>query len=305
MGILQEKWRKANGGSGQIVILCADAGVGKSRLLAEFVLSLNATETEVFAARCSNHQRNTAFHPIGDLLKRLAQITAEDSDESKLAKLEELLQRFQMPLEFVMPLFADLVAVPLGTHYAVFEGTPERRKQKSIEAFVELVLAASELRPLVFTVEDLHWSDPTTLQLFSVLIEQVPTAPILLVLTYRPTFTPTWPLRPSFAQLMLGNLSDQQTAEVIKKIVGGRELPGELVDHIVAKTGGVPLFTEELTKYILESKILEERGDAYVLTRPLAANRDSHRTTKRLASCMPGILARTSASRSNVIGRFR
>ena len=133
------------------------------------------------------------------------------------------------------------------------------------------MLAASESQPLLFTIEDLHWIDPTTLEFLTVLIEQIPSAPILLVVTYRPEFTSPWPARPGLTQLTIGNLTPQQTADVVTRIVGDKTLPPEVVDHIVRKTGGVPLFTEELTKLILESDFLEESGNQYVLARPLAS----------------------------------
>ena len=271
MGLLNQRWEQAGSGSGQVVLLCAEAGVGKSRLLSAFRHGLGDPALQSFEARCSTYHQNSALHPISELLKRLAHVNSEDSDEAKLNKLEGLLKSFDTPLEPVIPLLVDLVSIPLGPRYPVFEGTPERRKQKTIEALVELLLAASESRPLLLTIEDLHWIDPTTLEFLTVLIEQIQSVPILLVVTYRPEFNAPWTARPGLTQLTIGNLSPQQTADVVQRIAGGRTLPAEVVLHIVAKTGGVPLFTEELTKVILESDILEERGNEYVLAHPLAS----------------------------------
>lgn len=268
-GLFRQRWDTASRGAGQVILVCGDAGVGKSRLLTSFRQQLSDASTQFFHARCSTYYQNTALHPISELLKRLAQLGADDPDETKLEKLEALLQRFQLPLEPVIPLFAELVAIPLGPHYPVFEGTAERRKQKTIEALVELMLAASEVQPLLLTIEDLHWVDPTTLEFLTVLIDQIPSAPILLIATYRPEFTSPWQMHTGFTQLMVGNLTPQQTAQVIQRIAGDRELPRAVVDHIVGKTGGVPLFTEELTKLILESDFLEPDGNRYVLARPL------------------------------------
>lgn len=269
MGVLNQCWAKANNGLGQTVLACAEPGVGKTRLLSAFKAKLGEAGLQSFGARCSTFHQNSALYPISEFLKRLAQFNSDDSDEAKLEKLEGLLKRFDLPLEAVIPLFADLVSIPLGPRYSVFEGTPERRKQKSIEAFVELVLAASESKPLLFTIEDLHWLDPTTIELLSVLIEQIPTAPVLLILTYRPSFVAPWTARLAVTQLMIGSLTPQDTKDIIDRIAAGRTLPAEVIDHIVAKTGGVPLFTEELTKLILESDVLEASGDKLVLTRPL------------------------------------
>ena len=143
-GLLKQCWQQAVGGSGQVALVCAEAGVGKSRLLSAFRQGLNDTaspsfeaqsfEAQSFEARCSTYHQNSAFHPISELLKRLAQLNSDDSDEAKLDKLEILLQRYEIPLQPVIPLFVDLVSIPLGPRYAVVEGTPERRKQKTIEA---------------------------------------------------------------------------------------------------------------------------------------------------------------------------
>jgi class 3 adenylate cyclase/predicted ATPase len=270
-GLLHERWEQACSDSGQVVLICAEAGVGKSRLLAAFRQGVEDKAKHSFEARCSTYHQNSALYPISEFLKRLAKLNTEDSDETKLDKLEKLLQLHNLPLEPVIPLFVDLVSIPLGPRYAVFEGTPERRKQKTIEAIVEFMLAASETLPLLLTIEDLHWIDPTTLEFLTVLIEQLPSAPILLVLTYRPEFAAPWSARAGLTQLTIGNLTPLQTADVIKRIADSRQLPQEVVDHIVTKTGGVPLFTEELTKLILESDILEQRENKYVLTCALAS----------------------------------
>lgn len=270
-GLLNQRWEQSSRGVGQVVVLCAEAGVGKSRLLSAFRQGLGGATYLSFEARCSTYHQNSAFHPIREFLKRLAEVNSDDTDEAKLSKLEALLWRYGLPLEPVIPLFVDLLSIPLGPRYAVFEGTPERRKQKTIEALVELLFAASEAQPVLFTIEDLHWVDPTTLEFLGVLIEQIASAPILLVVMHRPEFTSPWPARLGLTQLMIGNLTPQQTAEVVAKIAGGRTLPAEVVSHIVVKTGGVPLFTEELTKVILESDILIASGDELKLARPLSS----------------------------------
>ncbi len=269
MRVLNQSWSRAGSGLGQTVLMCAEPGVGKTRLLSAFKSQLGDAGRQAFGARCSTFHQNSAFYPISEFLKRRAQLNAEDSDEAKLEKLESLLKRFDLPLEPIIPLFVDLVSIPLGPRYPVFEGTPERRKQKTIEAIVELVLAAAETQALLFTIEDLHWIDPTTLELLNVLIEQIPAAPVLLLLTYRPGFVAPWAARRAVTQLTIASLTPQDTADIVTRIAGERPLPSEVVDHIVAKTGGVPLFTEELTKLILESDILKASGKNLVLARPL------------------------------------
>lgn len=271
MSQLNSRWQQAVGGLGQTILLSADAGVGKSRLMHAFRQGIKGQDFQEIDTGCSPYHQNTAFYPVSQLLIRLAQFEAGDTDASKLAKLENLLKQWNLPLDQVVPLLVDLVGIPLGPRYAALDGTPERRKQKTIEALVELMLVASESRPLLLTIEDLHWIDPSTLELLTVLIEQVPAAPILLLLTYRPAFVAPWPAKPSIVPLTLGNLTAKQTAAVVTRIAGGRKLPEEVINHIIAKTGGVPLFTEELTKVILESSVLEESGDEYRLARSLSS----------------------------------
>ncbi len=270
MSLLNGRWELAVSGLGQIVLLSADPGVGKSRLLQAFQQALDKSSFQAIKTACSAYQQNTAFYPVSQLLKRLALFDLGDTDESKLAKLESLLKNWGIPLEPVVPLLVDLVGIPLGPHYAALEGTPERRKQKTIEVLIEMLIVASETHPLLLMIEDLHWIDPSTMQFLTAFIEQIPAAPVFLLLTYRPSFVAPWPARPHLTLLTIGNLTVEQTAAVVTRIAG-RKLPPEVVSHIVAKTGGVPLFTEELTKVILESGILEKSGEDYLLTRPLSS----------------------------------
>lgn len=270
MGLFKERWAEASQGSGQVILICAEAGVGKTRLLNAFRKEVGDGTTP-FHARCSTYYQDSAFYPISGMLTHLAQLRPSDSDEAKLQKLESLLQRHQSPLEPAIPLLVDLISIPLGPNYPAFEGTPERRKQKTIEALVELLLAASESHPLLFTMEDLHWIDPTTLEFLSVLVEQVPSARVLFAATYRPDFVSPWQMHDGLTQLMIGSLSPQQTRELIAVTAEQQELPEEVIDHIVNKTGGVPLFTEELTKLILDADFMEQKDGRYVLAKPLDA----------------------------------
>jgi tetratricopeptide (TPR) repeat protein len=179
------------------------------------------------------------------------------------------MRKFDLPLDATISLLADLLSLPPGSQYPVAEGTPERRKQKAIETLVELVLISSERQPLVFTVEDLHWSDPSTLEFLGTLMEQIPGSAVLLVMTYRPEFVPAWPIRANVSQLQVSSLTADQTAEVVSKLSDERGLPPEVVDYIARRTDGVPLFAEELTRTIVESGILQEQDGRFVLSEPL------------------------------------
>src|SRR5262249_30227157 len=147
--------------------------------------------------------------------------------------------------------------------------TPQQQKQQTLDALLAWMVAEAERQPVLVAWEDLHWADPTTLEFLGLVIEQVPTVPMLHVLTYRPEFSPPWPQRSPTAPLVLNRLERLQVEALITQRAGGKTLPAEVVQYIVAKTDGVPLYVEELMKMLLASALLREEADQYVLTGPL------------------------------------
>lgn len=304
LGLLNERWSQARQGRGQVVLISSEAGVGKSRLLSDFRSSLDDGGDSAFMAGCSSYHQNTAFYAVTRSLERLLGYSSDATDEQRLGCLEDLLRRFALPLDSAVPLLAELLSIPPGSSYAVFDGTPERRKQRTVETLVELALMASEEQPLLFTFEDLHWSDPSTIAFLGTLMEQISGASVLLVLTYRPEFVPPWPGRANLSQLHVSPLTADQTAEVVATLGDGRTLPAEVVEHIALRTDGVPLFAEELTRAIVESGILEESDGALVLTQPL----DSQSIPSTLSGSLMARLDRLGGAReiaqlASVIGR--
>ena len=175
-----------------------------------------------------------------------------------------------LPLTEVVPLFAGLLSVPLpAERYAALTLTPQHQKQQTLDALVAWLAAEAERQPVLVAWEDLHWADPTTLELLGLVVEQAPTMPMLHVLTYRPEFSPPWPPRSHITPLVLNRLERPQVEALIMQRAGGKTLPAEVVQHIVAKTDGVPLYVEELTKMLLASPLLREEESQYVLTGPL------------------------------------
>src|SRR5262249_36904025 len=165
-----------------------------------------------------------------------------------------------------LPLFASLLSLPLGSRYAPLNVSPEQQKQRTLQAILTILLRRAVQQPLLFVVEDLHWVDPTTLELLSLLVDQGPTARILVLLTFRPDFSPPWTGRSHLTQVTLPRLTRRQAMEMTERVTHGKALPSEMVEQVVAKTDGVPLFVEELTKMVLESGLLQEREDRYELT---------------------------------------
>jgi class 3 adenylate cyclase/tetratricopeptide (TPR) repeat protein len=271
MGLLLRAWESSSRGRGQVVLIQGEAGVGKSRLVES--LRETAGKDHIWVAiRCSPFHTASAFHPIVEHLKRVFGWQPEDTARQHLAKLEAGLAGFKtLPLTESVRLFADLMAVPVPEdRYPRLSMTAQQQRDATLDAIVAWLIETAERAPVLMAWEDLHWADPTTLETLGMLIEQAPTAALLVVATYRPELTPPWPPRSHMTPITLSHLERPEVETMVGHLAGGRPLPGEVVDHIVAKADGVPLYVEELTKAILGSGVLEARGDAYVLTGALA-----------------------------------
>ena len=193
----------------------------------------------------------------------------EESPQQKVGKLEGFLVQYGLPLAEAVPLCAALLSLPLPADYAPVTVSPEQQKQQTLHALLTILLRIAAQQPVLFVMEDLHWVDPSTLELLSLLVDQGPTARILTLFTFRPDFSPPWTGRAHLTQLTVNRLPRRQAVEVIRQVAHGKVLPPEVVEQIVAKTDGVPLFVEELTKMVLESGLLQERDERYALTGPL------------------------------------
>jgi class 3 adenylate cyclase/predicted ATPase len=269
--LLLERWAKVKDGIGQVVLLSGEAGIGKSRLV-QVLKAHVATELQAWlmSCQCSPYHQNSALYPVIDLLERVAlQFERDETPPQKLSKLERFLVQYGLPLAEAVPLFASLLSLPLGSGYTPLNISPEQQKQKTLQAFLTILLCRAVQQPWLFVVEDLHWVDPSTLELLSLLVDQGPTARILTLFTFRPDFSPPWTGRSHLTQLTLHRLTPRQAAEMIGQIAHRKALPVEVVEQVVAKTDGVPLFVEELTKMVLESGLLQEWEEHYALTGPL------------------------------------
>jgi TOMM system kinase/cyclase fusion protein len=267
--LLRERWAQARDGLGQVVLLSGEAGIGKSRLvmaLKEYVAGEPHTRWE---CRCSPYFQDSALYPLIDRSQRALQFGQDESPETKLQKLEVALQRHGLARPETVALWAALLSIPLAAPYPPLNLTPQRQKQQTLEAIVALLLALAAEQPVLFIVEDAHWIDPSTLEFLNLLIDQGPTARLLTLLTCRPEFHASWGFRAHLTPLTLSRLPRPQVAQMSVRVAGGKALPPEVVEQIVAKTDGVPLFVEELTKTVLESGLLREGEDCYELAGPL------------------------------------
>ena len=272
VGLLLRRWEQSKEGLGQVVLLSGEAGIGKSALVQTLREHVGREGCARLTFRCSPYHTNSALYPVIAHLQRLLRWERDEAPEARLAKLERLLDASRQPLAEVVPLLAALLAVPLPEgSYAALTLTPQQQRQQTLDALVAWLLAEAERQPVLAVYEDLHWADPSTLELLGALLEQAPTVPMLTVLTFRPVFVPPWPSRSHLTPITLNRLERPQVEALITHLAGGKALPAEVVAHIVAKTDGVPLFVEELTKMLLESDLLQEDTQHYVLTGPLTA----------------------------------
>jgi TOMM system kinase/cyclase fusion protein len=269
--LLQERWAQVKEGLGQVVLLSGEAGIGKSRLV-QMLQEHVAAEPQAWLTpcQCSPYYQNSALYPMIELLERVAlRFDREESPPQKLSKLAGFVVQYGLPLAEVVPLFAVLLSLPLTADYVPLTVSPEQQKQQTLHALLSILLRIAAQQPVLFVMEDLHWIDPTTLEFLSLLVDQGPTARILALWTCRPDFSPPWTGRSHLTQVTLPRLPRRQAAELTSRVAHGKDLPPEVVEQVVAKTDGVPLFVEELTKMVLESGLLREREERYELTGPL------------------------------------
>jgi class 3 adenylate cyclase/predicted ATPase len=268
LGVLLERWQHVLEGSGQQVLITGDAGIGKSHLVDDFLDRVKSTTHVVLECRCQAYYQSTALFPIIDFIERDLGFAPGQGDDNRLNALRAMLERDELPVEEMLPLFASLLELPYSARDETPAGTPEGRRDHTRAALIRFILRAVDTSPVILIIEDLHWADPSTLDLIEQLIPRLRAARIFALFTTRPGFSPSWRREDHTAILDLGRLSHPE-AENIVRTVAGKPLPASVVNEIVTRTDGVPLFVEELTKTVLQSGLLEEREDRYVLDGPL------------------------------------
>ena len=269
IALLLKRWDQAKDGEGQVVLLSGEAGVGKSRIVRSFRERLEDELRNRVLYYCSSYHQNSAFYPAIDQLERSLRFEKEDGAAAKLDKLEAVLDDLGLPVPEIAPLLASLLSLPAGDRYPPPPPDAEEMKKKILETLVAVFEAMASRDPVLMVVEDVHWIDPSTLELLDLLIEHLRSARVVLVVTYRPEFDSPWGGHAHVTGLTLNRLSRRESAAMIARVAGGKALPEEVLGEIVAKTDGVPLFVEELTKTVLESDLLDDAGDRYVLSGPL------------------------------------
>ena len=251
LALLGRRWQQVASGAGRVVLVAGEAGIGKSRLVAAFRAAL-VPPPPCWRFDCVPHRQQTALHPVAAQLERRAGFAPDDTGAVKRAKLERLLVGASRHLERDITLVAEVLGVADEARQAALAASAQRKRELLLECMLELLAAAAGDAPLLLILEDAHWIDPTSRELFDRIVERVRSLPVLLVVTYRPEFAAPWLGQSHVTLMLLNRLDAHDNAELVRQVAAGRALAPHLVEQIVARTDGVPLFVEELTKAVLE-----------------------------------------------------
>ncbi|MBV8892391.1 MAG: AAA family ATPase [Acidobacteria bacterium] len=266
--LLLHRWARAKAGEGQVALVSGEPGIGKSRLVAELSERLPAEPHFRLRYFCSPHHQDSALYPFIDQLGWAAGFARDDPPAARLEKLEAALARAAPPDED-MAFLTDLMSLPASERYPLPNLSPQRKKERILEALIRQLEGLAYQQPVVIVFEDAQWIDPTSRELLDLVVERVRSLPALLIVTFRPEFQPSWTDQPQVTMLALNRLDRRDRTALVAQIAGGKALPDVVVDQIAERTDGVPLFVEELTKSVLESGLLREETDRYVLDRAL------------------------------------
>jgi class 3 adenylate cyclase/predicted ATPase len=269
LALLLDRWRQARDGEGQVVLLTGEPGIGKSRLVRALRERLAGEAHTPLSQFCSPFHQTSALHPVIELLERAAGLARDEPPAEALRKLEAVLARGTDDVARAAPLIAALLGIPAGERYPPLELSPERRKEATLEVLLAQLEGLAAREPVLDLYEDVQWADPSTLELLGRVITQAPRLSVLVLITARPDFAPPWPGRAHVTALTLSRLSRSRGATLVAGLTRGKPLPEDVLEAILARTDGVPLFVEELTKTVLESGLLVEGGDRWALDGPL------------------------------------
>jgi class 3 adenylate cyclase/tetratricopeptide (TPR) repeat protein len=269
LDLLLRRWNQAKTGEGRVILVWGEPGIGKSHLVAALADALEDERHSCLRFFCSPHRAETALHPVIAQLEDAAGFSPGDSNDVKLDKLARLLAPSSQYADQDVALFAELLSIATAGRYAPLSISAQRRKELLLERFIAQLAGLAAREPVLMILEDAHWVDPTTRELFDVVIDRVRGLPVLFIMTYRPEFVPSWLGQSHVTALTLNRLGRRENAALVKRVAGGKDLPPALLDQITTQTDGVPLFIEEVTKSVLESGILREEGGVYVLAGPL------------------------------------
>ena len=256
--LLLRRWSRAMTGEGQVVLLSGEPGIGKSRLTAALLERLSGEAHTRLRYFCSPQHTDSAFYPVINQMERAAGFAHDDTAQAKLDKLDALLAQSFTPRQDAA-LFAEMLSLPNDGRYPALDLDPQQRRQKTLEALTSQLAELARRQPVLMIFEDAHWTDPTSLEAFGRTVDRIKTLPVLLIVTFRPEFNAPWMGQSHVTSLALNRLGEREAAAIIARLVGNKELPADVMAEIVARTDGIPLFVEEMTKAVLEA---EGEGEA-------------------------------------------
>jgi class 3 adenylate cyclase/predicted ATPase len=256
--LLLRRWARAKAGEGQVVLLSGEAGIGKSRLTAALLERLAAEPHTRLRYFCSPQHMDSALYPIIGQMERAAGLTHDDKPQTRLDKLDAVLALSSTSIQHAA-LFAEMLSLANDGRYPTLELTPEERRQRTLEALILQIQALARQNPVLIIFEDAHWTDPTSLEVFSRAVERIQAFRVLLIVTFRPEFNPPWIGRPHVTALTINRLTGREIGAMIDRVVGNKQLPANIRQDIIERTDGIPLFVEEMTKAVLEA---ESEADA-------------------------------------------
>jgi predicted ATPase len=250
--LLLRRWARAKTGEGQVVLLTGEAGIGKSRLSAALMEAIAAEPHTRLRYFCSPQHTDSAFYPLIGRFERAAGFAHGDTSQIKLDKLEALLAQTATSRQDVA-LLAEMLSLPNDGRYPALELVPEQRRQKTLEALGVQLETLTRSSPVLMILEDAHWGDPTSLEVFGRTVDQIRTLRVLLIVTFRPEFEPPWIGQPHVTALTINRLAERDIGAMIDRVIGNKLLPADIRKDIIERTDGIPLFVEEMTKAVLEA----------------------------------------------------
>jgi len=267
--LLLQRWRRAKNGHGQLVLISGEAGIGKSRLALALQDRLQGEPHTRLSYSCSPYHRDSALYPFITQLERVAGFARDDAAATRLDKLEHLLAQVDPTPRDTVALLADLLGLSAEERYPPLPEDPKRRRELTLLALIGQLESLARQHPVLLLFEDAHWSDSTSLELLDRIVQRLPYLSVLLAMTCRPEYSPPWLGQPPVTELALNRLGGRETIALVDGVARGKRLPAEILDRIVERTDGIPLFVEELTKSLIESGLLHEEAEGYVLSGPL------------------------------------
>jgi class 3 adenylate cyclase/DNA-binding winged helix-turn-helix (wHTH) protein/tetratricopeptide (TPR) repeat protein len=265
LSLLLDRWRQARAGEGQVVLLAGEPGIGKSRLIQALRDRLAGEPHTYLGYSCSPFYQDSPLWPVIAQLERAASLARSDDPAQRLVKLETLLAQGSENIARIAPLITSLLSIPSDGRYPPLDMSPQLQRERTLAALVDQLAGLTAHRPVLLIWEDAHWADPTSLELLELAIDRLQNLPVLALVTFRPEFAPTWPGHTHITRLTLNRLNRRCCSQLVAGLTGGKSLPAVVLDQIVAKAEGVPLFVEELTKMVLEAGLLREEDSGYEL----------------------------------------